>query len=74
MKNIKRKEFDIINDLIELIKFPVALLDKKSNIISFNSVFKNIFLEDNNKEGIILLDIVESEENKDKIKFFLNNP
>lgn len=74
MKNIKRKTFDIINDVIELIKFPAAILDKKSNIISFNSVFKNIFLEDINKEGIILLDIVESQENKEKIKFFLNNP
>ncbi len=76
MKNTKGKTINIINDIIQLIKYPTVLLDKKSNIITFNSIFKSTFLYsiDNQKEGTIFLDIVESKENKEKIEFFLNNP
>ncbi len=76
MASTKRKIIDIINDIIQLIKFPTVILDKKSNIILFNSIFKTTFLSSKNdqKEGVILLDIVESQENKEKIQFFLNNP
>ncbi len=76
MSSIHKKIIDIISNLIELIKFPAVVLDKKSNITLFNSIFKNIFLdnENNEKKGTILLDIIQSQENKEKIQFFLNNP
>jgi len=76
MSSVHKKIIDIISNLIELIKFPAVVLDKKSNIILFNSIFKNIFLdnENNEKKGTILLDIIQSQENKEKIQFFLNNP
>jgi signal transduction histidine kinase len=76
MSSIHKKIIDIISNLVELIKFPAAVLDKKSNITLFNSIFKNIFLdnENNEKKGTILLDIIQSQENKEKIQFFLNNP
>jgi len=76
MSNIHKKIIDIISNLVELIKFPAVVLDKKSNITLFNSIFKNIFLdnENNEKKEIILLDIIQSQENKEKIQFFLNNP
>ena len=76
MPSVHKKIIDIISNIIELIKFPAVVLDKKSNINLFNSTFKNIFLdnEDNEKKGTILLDIIQSQENKEKIQFFLNNP
>ena len=76
MSSVHKKIIDIISNLIELIKFPAVVLDKKSNITLFNSIFKNIFLdnENNEKKEIILLDIIQSQENKEKIQFFLNNP
>jgi len=76
MSSIHKKIIDIISNLVELIKFPAVVLDKKSNITLFNSIFKNIFLdnENNEKKGTILLDIIQSQENKEKIQFFLNNP
>ena len=76
MSSVHKKIIDIISNLIELIKFPAVVLDKKSNITLFNSIFKNIFLdnENNEKKGTILLDIIQSQENKEKIQFFLNNP
>jgi len=76
MSSVHKKIIDIISNLVELIKFPAVVLDKKSNITLFNSIFKNIFLdnENNEKKEIILLDIIQSQENKEKIQFFLNNP
>jgi signal transduction histidine kinase len=76
MSIVHKKIIDIISNLIELIKFPAVVLDKKSNITLFNSIFKNIFLdnENNEKKETILLDIIQSQENKEKIQFFLNNP
>jgi signal transduction histidine kinase len=76
MSIVHKKIIDIISNLIELIKFPAVVLDKKSNITLFNSIFKNIFLdnENNEKKETILLDMIQSQENKEKIQFFLNNP
>jgi signal transduction histidine kinase len=76
MSSIHKKIIDVISNLVELIKFPAVVLDKKSNITLFNSIFKNVFLdnENNEKKGTILLDIIQSQENKEKIQFFLNNP
>jgi signal transduction histidine kinase len=76
MSIVHKKIIDIISNLIELIKFPAVVLDKKSNITLFNSIFKNIFLdnENNEKKETILLDMIQSQENKEKIQLFLNNP
>lgn len=76
MSIVHKKIIDIISNLIELIKFPAVVLDKNSNITLFNSIFKNIFLdnENNEKKETILLDMIQSQENREKIQLFLNNP